>query len=128
MIGVPDEHYGEEVAALIAARPGSEPGAAEVSSWVRERLSAYKIPRIVRFVDALPKGPTGKILKRSSTVPLSPATRRPATVPPAATERPALRVRDGDVGFKYSSLDGHYCARGDRRREGTAHGAPLAPS
>ncbi|MGF0177163.1 class I adenylate-forming enzyme family protein [Streptomyces sp. Marseille-Q5077] len=65
VIGVPDEHYGEEVAALIAARPGSELGAAEVSSWARERLSAYKIPRIVRFVDALPKGPTGKIHKRS---------------------------------------------------------------
>nr|WP_256338406.1 hypothetical protein [Streptomyces sp. KS_5] len=36
-----------------------------MSSWARERLSAYKIPRIVRFVDALPKGPTGKILKRA---------------------------------------------------------------
>lgn len=65
VIGVPDEHYGEEVAALIAARPGSGLGAGEVSTWARERLSAYKIPRIVRFVDALPKGPTGKILKRS---------------------------------------------------------------
>lgn len=65
VIGVPDEHYGEEVAALIAARPGSDLGAAAVSTWARERLSAYKIPRIVRFVDALPKGPTGKIHKRS---------------------------------------------------------------
>ncbi|EFL36525.1 long-chain-fatty-acid-CoA ligase [Streptomyces viridochromogenes DSM 40736] len=65
MIGVPDDHYGEEVAALVAARPGADLGAAEVSNWARERLSAYKIPRIVRFVDALPKGPTGKILKRS---------------------------------------------------------------
>ncbi|MDQ0846426.1 acyl-coenzyme A synthetase/AMP-(fatty) acid ligase [Streptomyces sp. V1I6] len=65
MIGVPDDHYGEEVAALVAARPGSDLGAAEVSSWTRERLSAYKVPRIIRFVDALPKGPSGKILKRS---------------------------------------------------------------
>jgi long-chain acyl-CoA synthetase len=65
VIGVPDDHYGEEVAALVAARPGSELGAAEVSSWTRERLSAYKVPRIIRFVDALPKGPSGKILKRS---------------------------------------------------------------
>ncbi|MFC5212885.1 AMP-binding protein [Streptomyces coerulescens] len=65
VIGVPDEHYGEEVAALVAIRPGAELAAAEVSGWARERLSAYKIPRIVRFVDALPKGPTGKILKRS---------------------------------------------------------------
>ncbi|MEU2914966.1 AMP-binding protein [Streptomyces massasporeus] len=65
VIGVPHDHYGEEVAVLIAARSGSELGAAEVSGWVRERLSAYKVPCIVRFVDALPKGPTGKILKRS---------------------------------------------------------------
>jgi acyl-CoA synthetase (AMP-forming)/AMP-acid ligase II len=65
VIGVPDDHYGEEVAALVAARPGSDLGAAEVSSWTRERLSAYKVPRIIRFVDALPKGPSGKILKRS---------------------------------------------------------------
>ncbi|MFH8492655.1 AMP-binding protein [Streptomyces coeruleorubidus] len=65
VIGVPDDHYGEEIAALVAARPGADLGAAEVSDWARERLSAYKIPRIVRFVDALPKGPTGKILKRS---------------------------------------------------------------
>ncbi|QKV96199.1 AMP-binding protein [Streptomyces sp. NA02950] len=65
VIGVPDDHYGEEVAALIAARPGSELGADEVSNWTRERLSAYKVPRIIRFVDELPKGPSGKILKRS---------------------------------------------------------------
>ncbi|MET9451950.1 class I adenylate-forming enzyme family protein [Streptomyces cinerochromogenes] len=65
VVGVPDAHYGEEVAALVTVRAGSALGAAEVSSWARERLSAYKIPRIVRFVDALPKGPSGKILKRS---------------------------------------------------------------
>ncbi|MFI6014546.1 AMP-binding protein [Streptomyces sp. NPDC051243] len=68
VIGVPDDHYGEEVAALIAARPGSEVGAAEVSSWARERQSAYKIPRIVRFVDASPKDPTGKSSSGPSTV------------------------------------------------------------
>ncbi|MFF8943609.1 AMP-binding protein [Streptomyces sp. NPDC014864] len=62
VIGVPDELYGEEVAALVAARSGSRLGAAEVSSWARQRLSTYKTPRIVRFVDALPKGPTGRIL------------------------------------------------------------------
>ncbi|MEV0976506.1 AMP-binding protein [Streptomyces sp. NPDC049915] len=85
VIGVPDDHYGEEVAALVAARPGSQLDAAEVSGWARERLSAYKIPRIVRFVDALPKGPTGKILKRSidrtaltrDTAPDDVAARRP---------------------------------------------------
>ncbi|WP_410870046.1 AMP-binding protein [Nocardia sp. A7] len=65
VVGVPHDHYGEEVAAVVAVRPGSELAAEEVASWARERLSAYKIPRIVQFVDALPKGSTGKILKRS---------------------------------------------------------------
>jgi long-chain acyl-CoA synthetase len=40
-------------------------GAEDVVRWCRERLSAYKAPRIVRFVDALPKGASGKILKRA---------------------------------------------------------------
>ncbi|MFD3748020.1 AMP-binding protein [Nocardia sp. NPDC058633] len=65
VVGVPHDHYGEEVAAVVAVRPGAELAAEQVASWARERLSAYKIPRIVRFVDALPKGSTGKILKRS---------------------------------------------------------------
>lgn len=65
VLGVPDKHYGEEVAAVIVERPGSELDAAAISTWTRERLSAYKVPRIVAFVDALPKGSTGKILKRS---------------------------------------------------------------
>ena len=64
VVGVPDDHYGEEVAAVIARRPGSELTAEEVIAWSREKLSAYKTPRIVRFVDQLPKGSTGKILKR----------------------------------------------------------------
>lgn len=65
VIGVPDTHYGEEVAALVALTPDSTAGPDAIESWCRERLSAYKIPRIIRFVDQLPKGSTGKILKRS---------------------------------------------------------------
>ena len=65
VIGIPDDYYGEEVAAVVAVRPGSDLEADAVTSWARERLSAYKIPRVVQFIDALPKGSTGKILKRS---------------------------------------------------------------
>lgn len=65
VIGIPDDYYGEEVAAVVAVRSGSAVDAADVTTWARERLSAYKIPRVVQFIDALPKGSTGKILKRS---------------------------------------------------------------
>jgi long-chain acyl-CoA synthetase len=70
VIGVPDDHYGEEVAALVTARSGSKLHAAEVSNWARERLSAYKVPRIVRFVDALPKARPARSSSGPSTVPL----------------------------------------------------------
>jgi long-chain acyl-CoA synthetase len=65
VIGVPDEHFGEEVAAVLALRPGAEFDAAQFRGWAKERLSAYKVPRLFQVVDALPKGPTGKILKRA---------------------------------------------------------------
>jgi long-chain acyl-CoA synthetase len=64
VVGIPDETLGEEVAALIVPRPGSSPDADELKAWVKERVAAYKYPRRVLFVDDLPKGPTGKILKR----------------------------------------------------------------
>ena len=65
VIGVPDPHYGEEIAAVIALRQGSTVTSQEIRTWAKERLSAYKVPRLFSFVDALPKGATGKILKRS---------------------------------------------------------------
>jgi long-chain acyl-CoA synthetase len=64
VIGVPDDHYGEEVAAVIASAPGAVIDPDALRTWAKERLSAYKVPHLVRCVDALPKGATGKILKR----------------------------------------------------------------
>ncbi|MEV6218203.1 AMP-binding protein [Nocardia sp. NPDC051833] len=64
VVGVPDEYYGEEVAAVVTPRAGSTLTAADIDTWTRERLSAYKIPRVIQFVEQLPKGSTGKILKR----------------------------------------------------------------
>lgn len=64
VIGVPDEKYGEEVAAIVAVSPGLEPAPEELEALCREHLSAYKVPRLIQFVDALPKGATGKTLKR----------------------------------------------------------------
>lgn len=65
VVGVPDNHYGEEIAAVIAVSSGSTLAAADVRAWANDRLASYKLPRAVQFVDALPKGPSGKILKRA---------------------------------------------------------------
>ena len=63
VIGVPDESHGEEVKAVIVS---NEPklGADEVIAYCKEHLAAYKYPRLIEFVDSLPKSATGKILKR----------------------------------------------------------------
>ncbi|HEU0101957.1 MAG TPA: AMP-binding protein [Mycobacteriales bacterium] len=65
VVGVPDPHFGEEVGAVVVLRPGARLEPAELRTWAKERLSAYKVPRLFSFVDALPKGSTGKILKRA---------------------------------------------------------------
>jgi long-chain acyl-CoA synthetase len=65
VIGVPDAHFGEEVAAVLTLRAGAELDAPALRAWAKERLSAYKVPRLFQTLDALPKGPTGKILKRA---------------------------------------------------------------
>jgi long-chain acyl-CoA synthetase len=69
VIGVPDEAMGEEIAAAVVLRSGHDASADDVRGFVKERLAAYKYPRHVWFTDELPKGPTGKILKREITTP-----------------------------------------------------------
>jgi long-chain acyl-CoA synthetase len=64
VIGVEHASHGEEVKAVVALKAGTSATPDDLIAWCRERLAAYKYPRIVEFVDALPKGPTGKILKR----------------------------------------------------------------
>jgi long-chain acyl-CoA synthetase len=69
VVGVPDDRLGEEVGAAVALRPGQSVDAEDIKQFVRERVAAYKYPRRIWFVDALPKGATGKILKREIEVP-----------------------------------------------------------
>ncbi len=64
VVGVPHDEWGEEIGAAVVLHQGEELSAPEVSDYVKERIAAYKYPRLVWFLDDLPKGPTGKILKR----------------------------------------------------------------
>jgi long-chain acyl-CoA synthetase len=64
VVGVPHDEWGEEIGAAVVLHDGEELAPEEVSSYVKERIAAYKYPRVVWFIDELPKGPTGKILKR----------------------------------------------------------------
>ena len=69
VVGVPDESLGEEVGAAVVLKQGESLEAQELKSYVKEQVAAYKYPRKIWFVDELPKGPTGKILKREIEVP-----------------------------------------------------------
>jgi long-chain acyl-CoA synthetase len=64
VVGMPHDEYGEEVGAAVALKDGAEASAEELRDFVKEQVAAYKYPRKVWLVDELPKGPTGKILKR----------------------------------------------------------------
>ena len=64
VIGRPDPRLGEEVVAFVVLKPGAEADPDDIIAYCRERLAAYKYPRQVIVVADLPKGPTGKILKR----------------------------------------------------------------
>jgi len=64
VIGIPHQSHGEEVKAVVAFKPGQTATAEEIIAYCKEHLAAYKYPRLVEIRDALPKGPTGKILKR----------------------------------------------------------------
>jgi long-chain acyl-CoA synthetase len=63
VLGVPHATLGEEVAALVVTDRGCDAG--ELTAFVRERVAAYKYPRIVELVDDLPRGPTGKVARRA---------------------------------------------------------------
>ncbi|HEX7291103.1 MAG TPA: long-chain fatty acid--CoA ligase [Conexibacter sp.] len=69
VVAVPHAELGEEVGAAVALKAGAEASAEELQAFVKERVAAYKYPRHVWFVGELPKGPTGKILKREIAVP-----------------------------------------------------------
>jgi long-chain acyl-CoA synthetase len=69
VIGVPHPTHGEEVAAVITVKPGASVTEDEIREFTKARVAPYKYPRIVWITDALPKGSTGKLLKREITLP-----------------------------------------------------------
>src|SRR5881394_180546 len=69
VVGVPHDQWGEEIGAAVVLHDGEELGPEEISAYVKDRIAAYKYPRLVWFLDELPKGPTGKILKREIETP-----------------------------------------------------------
>ncbi|MFF5261586.1 long-chain-fatty-acid--CoA ligase [Actinomadura viridis] len=69
VIGVPDERWGETVKAVVVPRPGASPAEEEILAYARERLAGFKRPRSVDFVEALPRNPSGKILKKDLRAP-----------------------------------------------------------
>jgi long-chain acyl-CoA synthetase len=70
VVGVPHAEPGEEIGAAVALKEGAEAAEEELRDYVRGQLAGYKYPRLVWFVDELPEGPTGKILKREIEPPV----------------------------------------------------------
>ncbi len=64
VIGIPDKAKGEIPKAFVVLKPGKSTSSEEMISFCKERLAAYKVPRIIEFCEELPKSATGKILKR----------------------------------------------------------------
>jgi long-chain acyl-CoA synthetase len=69
VVGVPHDELGEEVGAAVALKEGQTVSESELQDFAKERLAAYKYPRLVWLVEELPKGPTGKILRREVSAP-----------------------------------------------------------
>jgi long-chain acyl-CoA synthetase len=69
VIGVPSEKWGESPKAIVVLKPGEDAGGEEIITFARERLATYKCPTSVDFTEALPRNPSGKILKKDLRAP-----------------------------------------------------------
>jgi len=79
VVGVPDPIKGELVKAFIVLRPGTDATEEEVIAYCRQRLAAFKAPRMVGFLSSLPKSPNGKLLRRELRQPDLATTVRTST-------------------------------------------------
>lgn len=69
VIGIPDDKWGESVKAVVVVKPGETVTAEEIIAFARTKIAGFKTPRSVDFVDALPRNPSGKILKKDLRAP-----------------------------------------------------------
>jgi acyl-CoA synthetase (AMP-forming)/AMP-acid ligase II len=65
VIGIPDDKWGEAVKAIVVMKPGKQATAADIINFTRERIAGFKTPKSVDFLEALPRNPSGKILRRN---------------------------------------------------------------
>jgi fatty-acyl-CoA synthase len=64
VIGVPDEHFGQRLKAVVVTRDDRGVAPDDLRAYVRSNLSGFKVPRDVELVDELPRNPAGKVLRR----------------------------------------------------------------
>ena len=65
VIGIPDDKWGEAVKAVVVMKPGKQATATDIVNFTRERIAGFKTPKSVDFLEALPRNPSGKILRRN---------------------------------------------------------------
>ena len=65
VIGIPDDKWGEAVKAVVVMKPGKQATATDIINFTRERIAGFKTPKSVDFLEALPRNPSGKILRRN---------------------------------------------------------------